>query len=107
MFRKSEQEDVSHVSEKDIKAKVIHSCNDSTPGSPGSSWSLSRRNQKRLVSINDYTWITITALNRIYSRAEIEKARMSPSWEREFCLKFSGRIGNLLSQKIIDDSIIR
>ena len=30
---------------------------------------------------------------------------MSPSFEREYCLKFSGRIGNLLSQKVIDSSI--
>ena len=44
-------------------------------------------------------------LNKIYSPAEIEKARMSPSWEREYCLKFSGHIGNLLSQRIIDNSI--
>ena len=50
----------------------------------------------------DYTY----GLNKIYSAADIAKAKMSPSWEREFCLKFSGRIGNLLSQKIIDDSIM-
>ena len=30
---------------------------------------------------------------------------MSPSWEREFCLKFSGRIGNLLSPLKIDTAV--
>jgi hypothetical protein len=49
----------------------------------------------------DYTY----GLNRIYTAEEIAKARMSPSWEREYCLKFAGHIGNLLSQKIIDDSV--
>ena len=44
-------------------------------------------------------------LNRIYTREEIEKAKMSPSFSREYCLKFAGRIGNLLSQKVIDSSI--
>ncbi|MGA7900210.1 MAG: hypothetical protein WCA39_15255, partial [Nitrososphaeraceae archaeon] len=36
-------------------------------------------------------------LNGIHSTEEIEKAKKSPSFEREYCLKFSGRIGNLLS----------
>ena len=44
-------------------------------------------------------------LNRIYSNEEIEKAKKSPSWEREYSLKFAGRIGNLLSQRIIDGAI--
>ena len=44
-------------------------------------------------------------LNLIYSTTEIETAKMSPSWEREYCLKFSGKIGNLLSQNVIDYSI--
>ena len=38
-------------------------------------------------------------LNRIYTREEIEKAKKSPSFEREYCLKFAGKIGNLLSHK--------
>ena len=45
-------------------------------------------------------------LGRIYTAAEIEKARMSLSFEREYCLKFSGRIGNLLSSmKTIDYAV--
>ena len=49
----------------------------------------------------DYTY----GLNKIYSTADIEKAKMSPSWEREYCLKFSGRIGNLLSPLKIDTAV--
>jgi hypothetical protein len=30
---------------------------------------------------------------------------MSPSFDREYCLHFTGHIGNLLSQKIIDDAV--
>ena len=44
-------------------------------------------------------------LDKIYTAAEIEKARMSPSFEREYCLKFSGKIGNLLSPLKIDTAI--
>jgi hypothetical protein len=42
---------------------------------------------------------------KIYAREEIEKAKKSPSFEREYCLKYAGKIGNLLSQQIIDNSI--
>ena len=44
-------------------------------------------------------------INKIYSAADIEKARKSPSWEREYCFKFSGRIGNLLSPLKIDTAV--
>jgi hypothetical protein len=44
-------------------------------------------------------------LGKIYTTAEIEKAKMSPSFEREYCLKFAGRIGNLLSPLKIDIAI--
>lgn len=44
-------------------------------------------------------------LNKIYTSAEIEKAKASPSFEREYCLKFSGRQGNLISQLKIQTAI--
>ena len=49
----------------------------------------------------DYTY----GLNRIYSNEEIEKAKMSPSWEREYCLKFSGLIGNTFHEADIQKAI--
>ena len=44
-------------------------------------------------------------IGKIYSAEDIAKARMSPSWEREYCNKFTGRIGNLLSPLKIDTAI--
>ena len=52
-----------------------------------------------------YSWIRHYGLDKIYTAEEIEKARMSPSWEREYCIKFSGSIGNLLSPMKIDTAI--
>jgi hypothetical protein len=46
----------------------------------------------------DYTY----GLDKIYSRAEIEKAKASPSFEREYCLKYQGLIGNVFSQSSIE-----
>jgi hypothetical protein len=42
----------------------------------------------------DYTY----GLNKIYTKEEIDKARMSPSFEREYCLKYQGLIGNVFSK---------
>jgi hypothetical protein len=38
----------------------------------------------------DYTY----GIGKIYTQEEIDKARASPSFEREYCLKYQGLIGN-------------
>ncbi len=104
-IRKSDQDDVRHVSERYIGKSNPFIVFCSTPNMPGSLFDKIQKEPedtciyKRLFM--DYRY----GLNKIYSTEEIEKAKMSPSWEREYCIKFSGRIGNLLSQKIIDSSI--
>ena len=49
----------------------------------------------------DYTY----GLGKIYTEEEIVKARASPSFDREFCLKYQGLIGNVFSQSSIDNAI--
>jgi hypothetical protein len=44
-------------------------------------------------------------LDKIYTREEIERARASPSFEREYCLKFMGLTGNFVSHKLIQEAI--
>ena len=44
-------------------------------------------------------------LDKIFTREEIEKAKKSPSFEREYNLKYAGKIGNLLSPLKIDTAI--
>ena len=46
----------------------------------------------------DYTY----GLERIYTRQEIEKAKASPSFEREYNLKYLGGIGNVFNPADID-----
>jgi hypothetical protein len=105
MFRKSEQEDVRHVSERYIGKSDPYIVLVSTPNMPGSLMENIMKEPeetciyKRLFM--DYHY----GLNRIYTAEEIEKAKMSPSFDREYCLKFSGKIGNLLSPLNIDTAI--
>jgi hypothetical protein len=46
----------------------------------------------------DYTY----GLGRIYTEAEIEAAKQSPSFEREYNLKYLGLIGNVFHVKDIE-----
>jgi hypothetical protein len=51
----------------------------------------------------DYTY----GLDRIYTQEEITKAKESPSFEREYNLKYLGLIGNVFHTKDIDAAIER
>ena len=49
----------------------------------------------------DYTY----GLNKIYTQDEISAAKTSPSFEREYNLKYLGLIGNVFHTKDIDAAI--
>lgn len=49
----------------------------------------------------DYTY----GLGKIYTMEEIEKAKQSPSFEREYNLKYLGKIGNVFHTKDIEKAI--
>ena len=49
----------------------------------------------------DYSY----GINTIYSNDDIAQARLSPSWEREYCLKFGGSWGNIFTAEQIDQCI--
>ena len=49
----------------------------------------------------DYTY----GLDRIYTREDIEKAKSSPSFEREYNLKYLGKVGNVFHTLDIEAAI--
>jgi hypothetical protein len=49
----------------------------------------------------DYTY----GIGKIYTQEEIEKAKASPSFEREYNLKYLGKIGNVFHTKDIEAAI--
>ena len=105
MFRKSEQEEVRHVTERYVGKSDPFIVMISTPGSPlGLMESIKKESEETCIYRRLYMGWEY-GIGKIYSAADIAKAKMSPSWEREFCLKFSGRIGNLLSPLKIDTAI--
>jgi hypothetical protein len=104
-FIKSEQEDVRHVSERYIGKSDPYIVMVSTPNAPGGLFERIEKEPEETSIYNrlkmDYTY----GLDRIYSLEEIDKAKQSPSFEREYNLKYLGLIGNVFSAKDIDAAL--
>lgn len=104
-FRKSEQEDVRHVSERYIAKSDPFIVMVSTPYAPEGLFEKIEREPEETCIYKrifmDYTY----GLDKIYTKEEIEKAKQSPSFEREYNLKYLGFIGNVFHTKDIDVAI--
>ena len=101
-FRKSEQEDVRHVSERYIAKSDPFIVMVSTPYAPNGLFQKIEQEPEETCIYKriflDYTF----GINKIYTSEEIEKAKQSPSFEREYNLKYLGRIGNVFHTKDIE-----
>jgi len=106
-FRLGEQQNARDVSERYIAKSNPWIVMVSTPNAPEGLFERIEREPeatclyKRLFL--DYTY----GLDRIYTKEEIEKAKASPSFEREYNLKYLGLIGNVFHTKDIDAAIQR
>jgi hypothetical protein len=101
-FRKNEQDDVRHVAERYIAKSDPFIVMVSTPNAPGGLFEKIEHESfdtciYRKIFL-DYTY----GVGKIYTKEEIDKARMSPSFEREYCLKYQGLIGNVFSIQSIE-----
>jgi hypothetical protein len=101
-FRKNEQDDVRHVTERYIAKSDPFIVMVSTPNATGGLFQKIERESLDTCIYKkvflDYTY----CLDKIYSRAEIEKAKTSPSFGRDYCLKYQGLVGNVFSQSSIE-----
>jgi len=104
-FRKSEQEDVRHVSERYIGKSDPYIVMVSTRNAPDGLFEKIEKEPEETCIYKrlklDYTH----GLDKIYTRQEIEKAKQSPSFGREYDLKYLGLIGNAFHQLDIDAAI--
>jgi hypothetical protein len=104
-FRKGEQEDVRHVSERYIAKSDPYIVMVSTPNAPDGLFEHIEKEPedtcicKRLFL--DYTY----GIGKIYTQEEIDKAKQSPSFDREYDLKYLGKIGNVFHTKDIEAAI--
>jgi hypothetical protein len=104
-FPPGQQQDARDVSERYIAKSNPWIVMVSMPNAPDG---LFERIEKEPVQtclyerlLLDYTY----GLDRIYTREEIEMAKASPSFEREYNLKYLGLIGNVFHIKDIESAI--
>ena len=104
-FPPGQQQDARDVSERYIAKSNPWIVMVSTPNAPDGLFERIEREPentclyKRLFL--DYTY----GLDKIYTREEIEKAKASPSFEREYNLKYLGKVGNVFHTLDIEAAI--
>ena len=102
---KFQQEDVRHVSERYIAKSNPYIVMVSTPNAPNGLFEKIEKEPFETCLYKkiflDYTY----GLGKIYTQEEIDKARASPSFEREYCLKYQGLIGNVFSWSSIENAL--
>jgi late competence protein required for DNA uptake (superfamily II DNA/RNA helicase) len=105
-FRKGQQQDARDISERYIGKSNPFIVMTSTPNRPGSLFDTIEREKENECIYHriklDYTW----GLGKIYTKEEIAKAMQSPSFEREYNLKYLGIIGNTFHTKDIDRAVL-
>lgn len=94
-FPKHQQEEVRHVAERYIAKSDPFICMVSTPNAPGG---LLERIEKEELFLH-YS----EGAGKIYTEKEIEKAKRSPSFPREYELQYQGLIGNVFSPRSIEN----
>jgi hypothetical protein len=104
-FPPGQQADARDVSERYIAKSNPYIVMVSTPNAPEGLFETIEKEAedtclyKRIFL--DYTY----GIGKIYTAEEIEKAKQSPSFEREYNLKYLGKIGNVFHTKDIEAAI--
>ena len=104
-FPIGQQQDARDVSERYIAKSNPWIIMVSTPNAPEGLFEKIEREPEETCLYKriflDYTY----GLDRIYTKEEIEKARASPSFEREYNLKYLGKVGNVFHTLDIEAAI--
>ena len=102
-FPPGEQQDARDVSERYVGKTDPYIIMVSTPNMPGGLFERIDKEEPSLYTKLRYDYRV--GLGKIYTDDEIERARRSPSFDREYDLKYSGLIGNLLSPSVVDRAV--
>jgi hypothetical protein len=101
-FRRNEQEDIRHVSERYIGKSNPFILMVSTPNKPEGLFDKIEREPESTCIYRRLKLDWTYGLDRIYTREEIEKAKHSPSWDREYNLAYAGTEGNVFNLQDIN-----
>jgi hypothetical protein len=106
-FPPGQQQDARDVSERYIAKSNPYILMVSTPNAPEGLFERIEKESEDICLYKriflDYTY----GIGKIYTQEEIDKAKQSPSFEREYNLKYLRRIGNVFHTKNIEAAIER
>ena len=102
-FQKSQQQEARTVSERYIGKSDPYICLVSTPNMPGGLFQTIESEPQSLYHKIILGWQR--GLGTIYTEQDITRAKRSPSFEREYNLKYLGYIGNVFAAGDIDYAI--
>jgi hypothetical protein len=101
-FPVGQQQDARDVSERYIGKSNPYIVMVSTPNAPDGLFERIEKEDEKTCLYKrlflDYTY----GLDRIFTLNEVDQAKASPSFEREYNLKYLGSIGNVFSTKDIE-----
>lgn len=99
-FSKTEQFEVLTTAERYRGKSGAQVIAVTTPGAPGSiSWQIDRDPNSIYHKLRlDWKYGEHT----VYEDADLQKARLSQSWQREYCLQYLGNVGDIFSQADLD-----
>jgi hypothetical protein len=104
-FRKGEQEDVRHVSERYIGKSDPYIVMVSTPNNPGGLFYKIEQEPEDTCLYKRLKMDYHCGLGKIYAQEEIDKAKQSPGFDREYGLQYLGKVGNVFNELQILKSI--
>lgn len=102
-FPPGQQQEARHVSERYIGKSQAHIVMESTPNAPNQLYETMEREEPCL-----YEKVFLPydiALGKMYTEQDILAARQSPSFDREYLLKYVGTQGNLFSYQSIQKAV--
>lgn len=102
-FPKGQQQEARTVSERYIGKSDAYIAMVSTPNMPGGLFESIETETSSLYHRVILGWQR--GLNQIYTEQDIEQAKRSPSFEREYNLKYLGHIGNVFDSRDIDAAL--
>jgi len=104
-FPKNQQSDARDVSERYVGKSNATIAMVSTPNSPGGLFETIEQETDAQCMYHRIALDYTVGLDNIYTQQDISRARKSPSFEREYNLKYLGSIGNVFNPADIDAAI--
>ncbi|AIC16936.1 DEAD/DEAH box helicase family protein [Nitrososphaera viennensis] len=105
-FPPKEQKNARDVAERYIAKSDPYIVLVSTPNMPGGLYESIEKEAEAQCIYHRLHLDYKAGLNKIYTRAEIEKARKSPSFEREYNLKYGYGTGNIFPYQLVDACVM-